>query len=78
MTIIKSMSTNTKSGITFNNVGKVSPKSRKYFSEELTQLLASKDPEVVQFAEDLFNYAYYYCGFNFGHSNYGIFLSNAF
>ena len=67
-----------KTGITFQNVLKVSNKSRKYFSDELEQLLTSDDPEVVQFAEDLFNYSYYANGFNFGHSNFGIFLTNAF
>lgn len=78
MTIIQCMRVSEKTGITFQNVLKVSNKSRKYFSDELEQLLTSDDPEVVQFAEDLFNYSYYANGFNFGHSNFGIFLTNAF
>lgn len=78
MTIFKCLKISARSGITFQNVGKVSQNMRKYFSEELNQLLTSTDPEEVRFAEDLFNYAYYAHGFNFGPHNYGIFLSNVF
>lgn len=78
MTLFKCLRVSEKDGITFQNVGKVSPQMRKVFSEELDQLLTSTDPEEVQFAEDLFNYAYYANGFNFGPHNYGIFLSNAY
>jgi hypothetical protein len=78
MTLIQCMRVSAKSGITFTNVGKVSSKSRKYFSNELKQLLTSEDPEVVKFAEDLFQYSYYANGLNFGHSNFGIFFTNAF
>ena len=77
-TIIQCIRVSKMTGITFQNVSKVSNKSRKYFSEELEQLLTSDNPEVVEFAEDLFNYAYYANGFNFGPSNFGIFFTNAF
>lgn len=77
-TIIQCIRVSKKTGITFQNVSKVSNKSRKYFSEELEQLLTSDNPEVVEFAEDLFNYAYYANGFNFGPSNFGIFFTNTF
>lgn len=77
-TIIQCIRVSKTTGITFQNVSKVSNKSRKYFSEELEQLLTSDNPEVVEFAEDLFNYAYYANGFNFGPSNFGIFFTNAF
>lgn len=76
MTLFKCMRISERSGITFQNVNNVSPTVRKYFSEELDQLLTSTDPEEVQFAEDLFNYAYYANGINFGPHNYGIFFSN--
>lgn len=78
MTLIQCMRVSANSGITFTNVGKVSSKSRRYFSNELKQLLTSNDPEVVKFAEDLFQYSYYANGLNFGHSNFGIFFTNAF
>lgn len=77
-TIIQCIRVSKTTGITFQNVSKVSNKSRKYFSEELEQLLTSDNPEVVEFAEDLFNYAYYANGFNFGPSNFGIFFTNSF
>lgn len=77
-TIIQCIRVSKTTGITFQNVSKVSNKSRKYFSEELEQLLTSDNPEIVEFAEDLFNYAYYANGFNFGPSNFGIFFTNAF
>lgn len=76
MTIFKCVRVSEKTGITFQNVNNVSQTVRKYLSEELDQLLASTDPEEVQFAEDLFNYAYYANGINFGPNNYGIFFSN--
>lgn len=78
MTLFKCIKISEKDGITFQNVGSVSKPMRRVFSEELDQLLTSTDPEEVQFAEDLFNYAYYANGFNFGPHNYGIFLSNAY
>lgn len=77
-TIIQCIRVSKTTGITFQNVSKVSNKSRKYFSEELEQLLTSDNPEIVEFAEDLFNYAYYANGFNFGPSNFGIFFTNTF
>ena len=78
MTLIQCIRVSKETGITFQNVNGVSNRSRKYFSEELEQLLTSDNPEIVEFAEDLFNYAYYANGFNFGPSNFGIFFTNAF
>lgn len=65
-------------GLRFKNVGKISDKSRKHFVEELESLLWSDKPEVVELAEDLFMYSYYDNGFQFGHSNFGVFFTTTY
>ena len=78
LTFIQRLTNGHKTGISFRNVGKVSPLSRKHYTEALDAMLFSPDVEVVKMAEDLLMYAYYDNGLNFGHSNYGIFISTAF
>ena len=78
MTFIQRLTNGHKTGISFRNVGKVSPLSRKHYTEALDAMLFNPDVEVAKMAEDLLMYAYYDNGLNFGHSNYGIFISTAF
>ena len=65
-------------GLRFKNVGKISDRSRKHFVEELESLLWSDKPEVVELAMDLFMYSYYDNGFQFGHSNFGVFFTTTY
>jgi hypothetical protein len=79
MTLIKMITNASEKGIRFFNVGgHTTPLARKYFMEDLESLLKSEDKDVRDFAQDLFLYAYYDSGLNFGHSNYGIFFTTAF
>lgn len=76
LTLIKMLTNTSGNGIKFVNVGgKISPDSRQYFIEALDYMLQHEDPDVVDFATDLFNYSYFENGLNFGHSNFGIFFS---
>ena len=76
LTLIKMLTNTSGNGIKFVNVGgKISPDSRQYFIEALDYMLQHEDPDVVNFAMDLFNYSYFENGLNFGHSNFGIFFS---
>ena len=78
LTFIQRLTNGHKTGISFRNVGKVSPLSRKHYVEALDSMLFSPDVETAKMAEDLLMYAYYDNGLNFGHRNYGIFISTAF
>lgn len=78
LTFIQRLTNGHKTGISFRNVGKVSPLSRKHYTEALDAMLFSPDVETAKMAEDLLMYAYYDNGLNFGHRNYGIFISTAF
>ena len=78
LTLLKRISNGNRSGIKFNNIGKVSPQSRKHYTEAMDSLLYSPDPEVQKIAVDLLMYAYYDNGLNFGPSNYGIFFTTYF
>lgn len=78
LTFIQRLSNKHKKGISFENVGKVSPLSRKHYSEALESMLSSEDPETVKMAAALFMYSYYDNGLNFGHSNFGIFFTTSF
>lgn len=74
---IKRLSNVSRKGIYFFNVGKVSTISRKHYVEGLNSMLYIND-EAAKVAQDLFMYAYYDNGLNFGHSNYGIFFNTFF
>lgn len=65
-------------GLKFKNVGKISDRSRKHFVEELESPLYSDKLEVVELAMDLFMYSYYDNGFQFGHSNFGVFFTTTY
>lgn len=75
-TVIEGTGVNAKYGIYFQHVGKVSPISRKFFTEELDNSLESEDPKEREIANDLFRYSYYANGLNFGIHNIGTFFSN--
>lgn len=77
LNFIQRLSNASEKGISFLNVGKVSPQSRKHYTEELESMLYM-DSETAKLAMDLFMYAYYDNGLNFGHSNYGIFFTTQF
>ena len=78
LTLLQRITNGNRSGIKFNNIGKVSPLSRKHYTEAMDSLLYSADPEVQKLAIDLLMYAYYDNGLNFGPSNYGIFFTTFF
>lgn len=78
LTLLQRITNGNHSGIKFNNIGKVSPLSRKHYTEAMDSLLYSPDPEVQKLAIDLLMYAYYDNGLNFGPSNYGIFFTTYF
>ena len=78
LTLLRRISNGNRSGIKFNNIGKVSPQSRKHYTEAMDSLLYDPDPEVQKLAIDLLMYAYYDNGLNFGPSNYGIFFTTYF
>lgn len=78
LTFIQRLSNKHQKGISFENVGKVSPLSRKHYSEALESMLGSEDPETVKMAASLLMYSYYDNGLNFGHANFGIFFTTAF
>lgn len=78
LTLLQRISNGNRSGIKFNNIGKVSVPSRKHYTEAMDSLLYSPDPEVQKLAIDLLMYAYYDNGLNFGPSNYGIFFTTYF
>ena len=78
LTLLQRISNGNRSGIKFNNIGKVSPQSRKHYTEAMDSLLYNPDPEVQKLAIDLLMYSYYDNGLNFGPSNYGIFFTTYF
>ena len=78
LTLMQRISNGNRSGIKFNNLGKVSPKARKHYIEAMDSLLYNPDPEIQNLAIDLLMYAYYDNGLNFGPQNYGVFFSAAF
>lgn len=78
LTFIQRLTNGHKTGISFKNVGKISPLSRKHYMEALESMLFSEDKEVSDMAMDLLMYSYYDNGLNFGHKNFGIFITTAF
>lgn len=76
--LIRRITNGNRAGIKFQNLGKVSPQSRKHYTEAMDSLLYNPDPEVQKLAIDLMMYAYYDNGLNFGPSNYGIFFTTYF
>lgn len=78
LTLIQRITNGNRSGIKFNNIGKISPISRKHYTEAMDSLLYSSDPDVQKLAVDLLMYAYFDNGLDFGPSNYGIFFTTYF
>ncbi len=78
LSIIQKITNLDGKGLRFKNVGRISDRSRKHYVEELESLLWSDKPEVVELAMDLFMYSYYDNGFQFGHSNFGIFFTTTY
>lgn len=76
--IIQKITNISGKGLKFKSVGGVSERARKHFVEELESLLYSDKEEVRELAVDLFMYSYYDNGFQFGHSNFGIFFTTVF
>lgn len=75
LTFIQRLTNGHKTGISFRNVGKISPQSRKHYSEALESMLYHPEKEVRDLGVDLLMYSYYDNGLNFGHSNFGIFFT---
>lgn len=78
LTFIQRLTNGHKTGISFKNIGKISPLSRKHYMEALESMLFHEDKEVSDMAMDLLMYSYYDNGLNFGHKNFGIFITTAF
>lgn len=58
--------------------GRITPTVRETLQNSFDQLMYSTDPEVINFAQDLFMYSYYLDGFYFGPNSYGAFFSSNF
>lgn len=58
--------------------GRITPSVRETLQNSFDQLMYSTDPEVINFAQDLFMYSYYLDGFYFGPNSYGAFFSSNF
>ena len=65
-------------GLRFLKVGGTNDRSRKHFTEQLESLLLSDKQEIKELALDLFMYSYFDNGFQFGHSNFGIFFTTTY
>lgn len=64
--------------VQIDRAGRITPSVRETLQNSLDQLMYSTDPEVVNFAQDLFMYSYYLDGFYFGPNSYGVFFSSNF
>lgn len=78
LTLLRRISNSNRTGIKFESLGKVSPLSRKHYTEAMDSLLYSTDPDAQKLAIDLLMYAYYDNGLNFGPRNYGVFFTTFF
>ena len=58
--------------------GRITPTVRETLQNSFDQLMYSTDPEVINFAQDLFIYSYYLDSFYFGPNSYGAFFSSNF
>ena len=64
--------------IVMRNSGRLTPLMKDTLMRDFDTLLYMNNPAAQKLAVDLFMYAYYKDGFNFGPNNYGTFFSTAF
>jgi hypothetical protein len=77
MAIIKRMTNASSKGIKMDNVAKITPLTRKHYTEEFDSLLFRGDKE-AQLAEDLFCYSYFDNGISFRYNSFGNFFGTTF